>query len=170
MSGLEAVVDRLPLPGQLVALGELYEAAGRKADARDQYELIGTWTQLARANGVDTDLDTALALADHGDRAQALTRRPRRVEKAPDRAHGGRAGLGPARQRPFRRGSSVPRHSAPAGCRNAVFLYHRGMIERAAGNPAAARASLTTALKINPGFSPTGSRAARAALKALEAS
>ena len=44
------------------------------------------------------------------------------------------------------------------------------MIERSAGRTDAARASLAAALKINPGFSPTGSRAAGAALKALEAS
>ncbi|MGI5400009.1 tetratricopeptide repeat protein [Streptomyces sp. CA-135486] len=170
VSGLEAVVDRLPLPGQLVALGELYEASGRKADARSQYELIGTWTELARANGVDTDLDTALALADHGDKAQALT--AARAEWKKRRTVHTADALAWALHVNGRSAEALPylATSAPAGCRNAVFLYHRGMIERATGKTAAARASLTAALKINPGFSPTGSRAARAALQALEAS
>lgn len=170
VSGLEAVVNRLPLPGQLVALGELYEASERKADARAQYELIGTWTELARANGVDTDLDTALALADHGDRAQALDAaraewRKRRTVHTADALAWALHVNGRSAE-----ALSYVGTSAPTGCRNAVFVYHRGMIERAAGRTAAARGSLAAALKINPGFSPTGSRAARTALQALEAS
>lgn len=170
LPGLEAVVDRLPLPGQLVALGEVYEAGGRAADARAQYELIGTWTELARANGVDTDLDTALALADHGDRAEAL--KAARAEWGKRRTVHTADALAWALHVNGRSAEALPylATSAPAGCRNAMFLYHRGMIERAAGRTDAARASLAAALKINPGFSPTGSRAARAALKALEAS
>jgi tetratricopeptide (TPR) repeat protein len=168
VSGLETVVARLPLPGQLVALGELYEAAGRTAEARAQYELIGTWTQLARANGVDTDLDTALALADHGDRAEAL--RAARAEWQRRRTVHTADALAWALHVNGRSAEALAYvgTSAPAGSRNAVFLYHRGVIERAAGEPVAARRSLAAALKINPGFSPTGSRAARAALKALE--
>ncbi|WP_143652698.1 lipopolysaccharide assembly protein LapB, partial [Streptomyces sp. 13-12-16] len=58
---LEQVVVRSPLPGPLVALGELYEdrgADGDRARARDQYALVDAWTALARAGGVDADLDT----------------------------------------------------------------------------------------------------------------
>ncbi|MFD4142331.1 tetratricopeptide repeat protein [Streptomyces sp. NPDC058572] len=170
VSGLEAVVDQLPLPGHLVALGELYEAAGRTSDARAQYELIGDWTELARANGVDTDLDTALALADHGDKAQALT--AARTEWAKRRTVHTADALAWALHVNGRSAQAMEylSTSAPRGCRNAVFLYHRGMIERAAGRPAAARASLAAALEINPGFSPVGSRAARTALRSLEAS
>ncbi|NEC82861.1 hypothetical protein G3I38_27385 [Streptomyces sp. SID7958] len=43
------------------------------------------------------------------------------------------------------------------------------MIERAVGDHRAARASLTAALRLNPGFSPLGAREAKAALKDLEA-
>ncbi|MFI9581902.1 tetratricopeptide repeat protein [Streptomyces sp. NPDC052236] len=168
IAGLETVVARLPLPGQLVALGELYEAAGRTAEARAQYELIGTWTELARANGVDTDLDTALALADHGDRAEAL--RAARAEWQRRRTVHTADALAWALHVNGRSAEALSyvKTSAPAGSHNAVFLYHRGVIERAAGEPVAARRSLAAALKTNPGFSPTGSRAARAALKTLE--
>lgn len=42
------------------------------------------------------------------------------------------------------------------------------MIERALGDRTAARTSLSAALKLNPGFSPTSSRTAKAALAALD--
>jgi Flp pilus assembly protein TadD len=56
------------------------------------------------------------------------------------------------------------------GSRDPLFLYHAGMIALATGDKATARRQLTDALAIDPGFSPTGAAAARAALAALGAS
>ncbi|MFF4968025.1 tetratricopeptide repeat protein [Streptomyces sp. NPDC001037] len=169
--GLRTVVARYPLPGPLVALGELYEArgaAGDEARAREQYALVDAWTALARANGVDADLDTALAAADHGDKASALGAaraewgRRRTVHTADALAWAlhvnGRdeEALSPARR------------ATATGYRNAVFLYHRGMIELATGRTAQGRASLRAALRLNPGFSPRGAAEARKALGAAE--
>ncbi len=60
------------------------------------------------------------------------------------------------------------RRATATGYRNAAFLYHRGMIERATGHPDRARATLTAALKLNAGFSPLGAREARKALEAAK--
>ncbi|MFD6905809.1 hypothetical protein [Streptomyces sp. NPDC060077] len=169
---LELVVTRSPLPGPLVALGELYEARGADGDrakARDQYALVDAWTTLARAGGVDVDLDTALAAADHGDAGEAL--RAARAEW--DRRHSVHTAdaLAWALHVNGRDEEALryARRATATGYRNAVFLYHRGMIEKAAGHDRAARGSLSAALELNPGFSPPGARAARAALKDLEA-
>ncbi|WP_433570931.1 tetratricopeptide repeat protein [Streptomyces sp. CA-251247] len=161
----EAIVARYPLPGQLVALGELYEAAGKDAEARRQYALIGTWTSLARAGGVNPDLDTALAAADHGDKAVALKaaqaewQRRRTVHTAD--------ALGWALYRNGRAKDALPyaRRATATGYRNAVFLYHLGMVEQAAGAKAPARRSLTRALSLNPGFSPLAPAEIRRTLK-----
>ncbi|MGX1094473.1 tetratricopeptide (TPR) repeat protein [Streptomyces albogriseolus] len=166
---LEQVVARSPLPGPLVALGELYEDRGDRAKAREQYALVDAWTALARAGGVDVDLDTALAAADHGDTAEAL----RAARAAWDRrrtVHTADA-LAWALHRAGRSAEALPyaRRATATGYRDATFLHHRGMIEKAAGQDRAARASLTAALRLNPGFSPLGARAARAALEDLEA-
>ncbi|MEU0681413.1 tetratricopeptide repeat protein [Streptomyces albogriseolus] len=166
---LEQVVARSPLPGPLVALGELYEDRGDRAKAREQYALVDAWTALARAGGVDVDLDTALAAADHGDTAEAL----RAARAAWDRrrtVHTADA-LAWALHRAGRSAEALPyaRRATATGYRDAAFLHHRGMIEKAAGQDRAARASLTAALRLNPGFSPLGARAARAALEDLEA-
>ncbi|MGV9254487.1 tetratricopeptide repeat protein [Streptomyces sp. NPDC003697] len=172
VAGMERVVSTHPLPGPLVGLGELYEARDGEGDrtrARDQYSLVGAWLALARANGVQADLDTALAAADHGDTRQAL--RAARAEWARRQTVHTADALAWALHVNGRDDEALPyaRRATATGYRNAVFLYHRGVIERATGRPRDARAHLARAVELNPGFSPLGARAARAALKALGA-
>ncbi|MEU0073231.1 tetratricopeptide repeat protein [Streptomyces sp. NPDC006332] len=169
---MEAVVARYPLPGPLVVLGELYEdrgADGDRAKARDQYALVDAWTALARANKVNADLDTALAAADHGDKAEAL--RAARAEWSRRHTVHTADALAWALHVNGRDEEALPyaRRATATGYRNAAFRYHRGMIERATGNEKEARTHLTAALELNPGFSPLGAREARKALKSLEA-
>ncbi|GAA2561755.1 hypothetical protein GCM10010423_75640 [Streptomyces levis] len=169
--GLEQVVARSPLPGPLVALGELYEDRGGDGDrarAGDQYALVDAWTSLARAGGVNADLDAALAAADHGDREAAL-RAARAEWDRRDSVHTADA-LAWALHVNGRDEEALPyaRRATATGYRNAAFLYHRGIIERATGNEGAARTHLKAALDLNPGFSPLGAREARTALDDLE--
>ncbi|WP_409237154.1 tetratricopeptide repeat protein [Streptomyces sp. PA5.6] len=167
VTGLRDVVGRQPLPGPVVALGELYEAKGDLARAREQYRLVDVWAALARANGVDPDLDTALAEADHGDRAEAL--RAARAEWGRRRTVHTADALGWALHVNGRDEEALPyaRRATATGFKEAAFRYHRGMIERAMGEKEAARGSLASALKLNPGFSPVGAREAREALRSL---
>ncbi|MBC2903329.1 tetratricopeptide repeat protein [Streptomyces cupreus] len=169
VKGMEAVVARSPLPGPLVVLGELYEAAGQDDRAGDQYHLVDAWTALARANGVNVDLDTALAAADHGDADAAL--RAARAEWDRRRTVHTADALAWALHMNGRDEEALPyaRRATATGYRNATFLYHRGMIERAAGHERDAEKHLSATLRLNPGFSPLGAREARTALKDLEA-
>ncbi|WP_348539190.1 tetratricopeptide repeat protein [Streptomyces sp. LBL] len=171
LRGMEAVVARYPLPGPLVVLGELYEernAEGDRAKARDQYALVDAWTALARANKVNADLDTALAAADHGDKAEAL--RAARAEWARRHTVHTADALAWALHVNGRDEEALPyaRRATATGFRNASFLYHRGIIEQATGHQKEARTQLTAAMKLNPGFSPLGARAARKALEAVK--
>ncbi|MGW3207178.1 tetratricopeptide repeat protein [Streptomyces sp. NPDC001135] len=171
IKGMETVVSRYPLPGPLVELGELYEArgaAGDRARARREYALVDTWIALARANGVNADLDTALAAADHGDKAAAL--RAARAEWARRHTVHTADALAWALHVNGRDAEALPytRRATATGYRNAAFLYHRGVIELATGHRTAGRASLTSALKLNPGFSPLGAAGARSALEAAK--
>lgn len=168
--GMEEVVAGFPLPGPLVALGELYEARGAEGDeakARDQYSLVDAWTALARANGVNADLDTALAAADHGDRKSALRAAKAEWDRR-ETVHTADA-LAWALHVNGRDEEALPyaRRATATGYRDATFLYHRGMIEHANGNEKEARDSLSKALELNPGFSPVGAKAARTALDEL---
>ncbi|EST22005.1 tetratricopeptide repeat protein, partial [Streptomyces roseochromogenus] len=171
VKGMETVVSRYPLPGPLVELGELYEArgaAGDRARARRQYALVDTWITLARANGVNADLDTALAAADHGDKAAAL--RAARAEWARRHTVHTADALAWALHVNGRDTEALAyaRQATATGYRNAAFLYHRGMIELATSHRTAGRASLASALKLNPGFSPLGVAEARRALEAAK--
>ncbi|MFF0449161.1 tetratricopeptide repeat protein [Streptomyces sp. NPDC004609] len=164
ISQYERIVARSPLPGRSVALGELYEAAGRRESARRQYALIGTWTALARASGMNPDPGTALAEADHGNRAAALVA-ARAEYRRRGTVHTADA-LAWALHRAGRPKEALPYagKATATGYRNAAFLYHRGMIEHAAGDRAAARRTLTEALRLNPAFSPLGAAEARRVL------
>jgi tetratricopeptide (TPR) repeat protein len=163
----QQVAARLPLPGYLTALGELYQAQGRPDKAREQYRVVDVWVAIAKANGVTTDLETALFQADHGDRAAAL--RAARAERARRASIHVEDALAWALHvnGEDREALAHAREAARTGYRNALFLYHRGMIERALGMRDAARASLRAALQLNPRFSPLLAPRARAALAQL---
>jgi tetratricopeptide (TPR) repeat protein len=160
----------LPLPEYVIALGETHEAAGDLEAAAASYDLARAETALFQAAGVDVDLDLAVFEADHGDGPAALalaeqayaTRKTVRTADA----------LAWADHR-VGRDDAARRLSAEAlrlGSRDPLFLYHAGMIDLATGDQATARRQLTDALAIDPGFSPTGAAAARAALAALGSS
>ncbi|MFJ9041332.1 hypothetical protein ACIRF8_32810 [Streptomyces sp. NPDC102406] len=158
---LREVVARYPLPGPLVALGELYEARGDTARAREQYGLVSAWTGLARAHGVDVDLDTAMAAADHGDRGAAL--RAARAEWARRHTVHTADALAWALHVNGRDAEALApaRFATGTGLRDASFFYHRGVIARGAER----REWLGRALRLNPGFSPVGAAAARSLLR-----
>ncbi|MGW3104796.1 tetratricopeptide repeat protein [Streptomyces sp. NPDC001100] len=171
IKGLELVVSRYPLPQPLVELGELYEsrgAAGDKAKADDQYALVDAWIVLARANGVNADLDTALAAADHGDTKSAL--KAARAEWARRHTVHTADALAWALHVNGRDQEALAyaRQATATGYHNASFIYHLGMIELATGHKADGRAHLAKALKLNPGFSPLGASKARKALEATK--
>jgi tetratricopeptide (TPR) repeat protein len=167
-SELTGVVRRLPLPDYAIALGELFEADGRPEQAREQYAIVRTSTALARANGVATDLETALFEADHGDRAAAL--KAARAEWARRRSIHVADALAWALHVNGQDKEAIDfaERAAATGYRNALFQYHRGMIEKALGRREAARRSLTGALEQGPGFAPIHAAKARAALEDLE--
>jgi tetratricopeptide (TPR) repeat protein len=163
----QALVGRAPLPGYAAALGELYESRGQRDKAREQYAIIAAWTRLARANGVATDLDTALVQADLGNAAEAL--RAARAEWA-------------KRRTPFvadalawalhvngqdKEALTYAKQATKTGYASAQFDYHRGMIEKALGHRTEARRHLTAALDRNAHFSPLQAPKAKTALKGL---
>ena len=148
------VVARLPLPQYVIELAEVAQLAGKDAVERQQLELLGVQERLLRANGVDVDIDQALFRADHGvDLAAGLAAaqsewRTRKSIFVADALAWSLYANGRHRE-----ALTYATKALRLGTRNALFYFHKGMIERALGRRDAARRDLRQAMRINPHFS-----------------
>ncbi|GAA2762805.1 hypothetical protein GCM10010103_18460 [Streptomyces paradoxus] len=109
--------------------------------------------------------------ADHGDPAAAVRRLRVEWQRRPAAEVADALGWAlyragePAQALLFALRATAPEPGG--GLRDAVYMYHRGMIERELQRHGAARRHLTEALRINPHFSPLHVPAARAAIEEL---
>jgi tetratricopeptide (TPR) repeat protein len=153
IAGFREVVERYPSPEYVGTLGDLYRATGKQGLAEDQFDLVRAEAALFAANGVDTDLELALFDADHGDPRAAL-RAARAEWNRRESIHVADA-LGWALHRNGHdaEASDYADEALSLGSRNALFLYHAGMIRRGLGEDEEAARLLHRALRINPTFS-----------------
>lgn len=169
VSTWQDVVARQPLPEYLTELGELLLHLGRPDEADDQFAVVRTTIQLLEANGVRTDLETALFEADHGSATRALNQA--RLEwKQRTSVHVADA-LAWALHRTGRDREALPiaRAATRLGSPEAKFWIHRGTIEAALGMTTEARAHLQRGLATDPGMSPWQREQARTTLSRIEA-
>jgi tetratricopeptide (TPR) repeat protein len=158
-------VDRIPLPQFVGALGDLYRARGDRRLADRQYAVVGVIERLLVANGVKTDLETALFDVDHGIRLRHALIVARRAEADRPSIDGDDVlGWALARNGSCSEALGWSRKALRLGTRDALKLFHRGMIERCLGHRTAARLYLRRALALNPHFSIVWSPVARTAL------
>ncbi|MFN2477804.1 MAG: hypothetical protein ABR615_01320 [Pseudonocardiaceae bacterium] len=169
LSGYQRLTEQLPLPQYIAEYAELLTVAGRGDQAKQQLALLDAQRRLFAANGVTDDLTAATTQADLGDPEQAVTHgqaewNHRHMVLVADALAWAlhtdgqdAAALGYADQ------------AAVLGYRNALFAYHRGMILKGLGRNTEAEQALSSALQINPYFSPLQAPRARAALAQLRA-
>jgi tetratricopeptide (TPR) repeat protein len=162
----EVAVERLPLPQYEGALGDVLRLAGRKAQAEEAYGAVGAIERLLQANGVRTELETALFDLDHNrNLTDALTRA--RVAYRTRKSIEGEDVLAWALYKNGRC-DAARAHSVSAlrlGTRDALKIFHRGMIELCLGHAGAGHSFLGRALAINPHFSLVYTPVAREALR-----
>jgi tetratricopeptide (TPR) repeat protein len=152
--------DTVPLPQLVTTLGDLYSVAGRDAEARRQYLLIGAIRRLLGANGVRTDLELALYDTDHGielPRALAHARRAHRAR--PSIQADDVLSWALVRNGRCTEGLRFSQRALRLGTRDAVLFFHRGMAERCLGHDG--REWFRRALRLNPQFSLLWSPVAR---------
>ena len=150
----QQAVDRIPLPQYVATLGDLYRVTGREAQARKQYALIRVIERLLVANGVKTDLETALFDVDHGirlDASLALARRAQHERPSID----GDDVLAWALQRTGHCDEALhySKRALRLGTRDALKFFHRGMIERCLGHREESKTWFARALRLNGQFS-----------------
>jgi tetratricopeptide (TPR) repeat protein len=151
---LATVVSRVPQPNYVLEYGELLQSLGRAAEAAQEYALFRVEEKLFAGNGVTLDTDETLFEADHGDVALAVA-----------------VGRAATRSRPFvdsydaygwalhrsgrdREALAFANRSLAPGVHNALFFYHRAAIEKSLRLHALARRDASTAVAVNPAFSP----------------
>jgi tetratricopeptide (TPR) repeat protein len=155
-------VERSPLPELVGFLGDVYRAQGRPRLAQEQYGLVGAIERVLVANGVRTDLETALFDVDHGLRLEEALARARRAHRERPSIQADDV-LSWALARTGRCGEAL-RYSMRAlrlGTLDAPTYFHRGMIERCLGHHDEARAWFRGALALSPHFSLRWSPVAR---------
>jgi tetratricopeptide (TPR) repeat protein len=151
---LQRVVDRLPLPAYVIALGEAQEAAGRRAAAAQTFALVRAETMLQQRAGVNADVELAVFEADHGSPKRAVALGRRAWASAPSVRSADALGWALHRAGRSRAALGWARRALALGSRDPAFLTHAGLIARSAGEPRLAARWLA------------GARAGRAALGA----
>ncbi|TMK80354.1 MAG: tetratricopeptide repeat protein [Actinobacteria bacterium] len=147
------VVDRIPLPQYVIELVDVYTATGRPADAAQEARLLAVEERLARANGVNLDLEQATYDADHGHAAAALTAARAEWNRRHSVLVADALAWALYANKQYAEARAYSERALALGTRSALMWFHRGMIERALGHRAAARDALARALSINPSFS-----------------
>ncbi len=167
-----AANDRLPLPENLIGLGEVLEVERRAPAAARQYALVRAVLEMQRTAGVDADIEFDLFAADHpapGVRPDAaLVARARAArDRRPSVKSDDVLAWTLYRAAQFAAADSVSRLALRLGSADALLHYHAGMIAAARGDTARAVAALGHALALSPQFTACGARDARAMLAQL---
>jgi tetratricopeptide (TPR) repeat protein len=162
---LRHVVAVLPIPAYVILLGDALHASGHEAAARHEYALVSAIERLFRANGVRTELQTAVFDLDH-DRnvADALARARTAYRSAPSIYAEDALAWGLFRTGKCGEARAHSAHALRLGTRDALLFFHRAMIERCLGS-ASARWWFHRALAVNAHFSILWAPVARRALR-----
>ncbi len=167
LASYEAALARHPLPNYLLELGELQESLGRESAARVQYDILRGRVEQGSGVGINEALVLGRFEADHGDADAAVRRLTAEYKRHPGHEVADALGWALHRAGDHEKAAGYAKKALDKGPRSALFLYHRGEIERSLGRDGSARRHLTAALRVNPYFSPLHAPLARLALEAL---
>ena len=143
---LRRVVDTLPLPEYVIALGETELAAGDTAAARRDLALVAAEQQLQREAGVDVDVELAVFEADHGSPAKAVTLARRGWDAAPSVRAADALGWALTRSGDAEAGYRWARRALKLGSVDPIWRAHAGLSALAAGRRKEGRRQLRIAL------------------------
>jgi tetratricopeptide (TPR) repeat protein len=140
------VVERLPLPEYVIALGETEQAAGERAAARRDFALVRAQQRLLAAAGVNTDVELAIFEADHGSQARGIALARAAWRAAPSIRSADALGWTLTRAGRPRAGLAWAHRALRLGSLDPALRYHAGLAALAAGRAAAGRRNLRIAL------------------------
>jgi tetratricopeptide (TPR) repeat protein len=140
------IVDRLPLPEYVIALGETELAAGRDAAGRRDLELVVAQQALLADAEVNTDVELAIYKADHGKPRDALSLARAAWRDAPGIRSADALGWALTRAGRPDAGLEWARRALRLGTLDPTMRYHAGMSALAAGRRDEGRRQLRVAI------------------------
>jgi tetratricopeptide (TPR) repeat protein len=158
---------RYPSPGYLMEYATLLRASGHPARAGQQLALAAAGLRLFTANGGTDDLGAAQLAVAQGHPRQAVLAARREWSRRHFADVADVLGWALHRSGANAEAIAYARKADALGARNSGYLFHLGMIELSLGRDRDARRDLSSALALNPHFSPLDAPAARAALNRL---
>ncbi|MBD8870168.1 tetratricopeptide repeat protein [Nocardioides donggukensis] len=165
----EQVVETLPLPEYQVELGELHELRDRTEQAEEQYAVVATTNAAFASGGVNTDLESALFEADHGDTGAAVVSARAEWDRRKSVLVADVLAWSLHRDGDSREALGLARTATRLGTAESRLWLHRGLIEAELGLDGQARDHLRRGLDLDRGTALLLTRDARAALDRLEA-
>lgn len=171
LNAYQVALAKQPTPQYALELGELYESLGLTQAARVQYDTLRALAAKDAAAGVDDELILGVFEADHGDARDAVRRLRAEWTRQPGIPVADALGWALHRagqdEEALKFASAATDRVHGGGVRDALYAFHRGMIEKELEKFASARRHLQEALQINPYFSPLRVPPAQAALATL---
>lgn len=166
IAGARRAADAIPTTSVVTLLADLLERDGRMADAGRQRATIEVIDRLLEANGVQVDLESAVARADNAMRPDETVELARRARAARPSIYGDDA-LAWALARAGRCAEAIPlaRRALRLGTEDGLLWFHFGYAQGCEGDEAAMRESYRRALALDPQFSVRWAPVARAALR-----
>lgn len=165
----EEAFNRMPLAEHAIALGDVYAAMGEEQRATEQYELVQGIDQLFQADGMNTDLETALFFADQDLEPETSLEKARAAYEARPSIHAADVlAWNLYKTGDPEEAEQYADEALVLGTRDPVKLFHAGMISSELGRDEQAIQYLREALELNPQFSILHSDTAAAELEELE--
>ena len=151
---LRPVLARLPSPQYAILLTDVLRRSGRPREAGNAEGLVDALERLLAANGVRTELSTAIHDLDRDVRVRdALGRARSAYAAAPSVGAADAVAWGLYRSGHCAEARGWALKAGRLGTKEALFAFHRGMIERCLGADSVARAQFRRAIQLDPNFS-----------------
>jgi tetratricopeptide (TPR) repeat protein len=143
----------VPMPIYLAELGDVYTKAGDRAEAEKQYQLVEYIGLLGHINQVLHNRDLAVFYADH-DRnlSESLALARKEFEVRHDVYTWDALAWALYKNGKYQEAKDAMDNALHFGTRDALLLFHAGMIEAKLGDADRAQESLKRALEVNPHF------------------
>jgi tetratricopeptide (TPR) repeat protein len=165
----QSAIAVVPMPMFVAELGDIYNQAGKAAEAKRQYQLVEYIGMLGQINQVLHNRDLALFYADHDIKLdQALALAHKEFEVRHDIYTWDALAWALYKNGKYQEASDAMEQALRPGTRDALLFFHAGMIAGRLGQTSQAKERLQTALNINPGFHAIYAGVARQQLKMLD--